>query len=106
MATRVSDIDASEVAVEVSRTWRPEEAGKQDADWRKWVQRVRDMVRGPVDRTFRIATPMIISAAFRARAVGGRTHLPYFARQQLRLAALHGGNNTALSLVFVAWRSS
>jgi type IV secretory pathway VirB2 component (pilin) len=64
MATRVSDIDASEVAVEVSRTWRSEEAGKEDADWWKWVQRVRDLVRGPVARTFRIATPMIISAAF------------------------------------------
>ena len=44
MATRVSDIDASEVAVEVPRTWRSEEAGKEDADWWKWVQRVRDLV--------------------------------------------------------------
>ena len=70
MATRVSDIDASEVAVEVPRTWRSEEAGKEDADWWKWVQRVRDLVRGPVARTFRIATPMIVW-------------------QQSRLAALH-----------------
>jgi hypothetical protein len=30
-----------EVAVEVSRTWRSDEAGKEDADWWKWIQRVR-----------------------------------------------------------------
>jgi hypothetical protein len=45
-----------EVAVEVSRTWRSEEAGKEDADWWKWVQRVRDLVRGQVMGAFRMAT--------------------------------------------------
>ncbi len=53
-----------EVAIEVSRTWRSEEAGKEDAAWWKWIQRVRDLVRGQVPGAFRIATPMTIPAGF------------------------------------------
>jgi len=55
-----------EVAVEVSRTWRSEAAGKEDADWWKWIQQVRDLVRGQVPGAFRIATPMTIPAGFPA----------------------------------------
>src|ERR1700731_1382116 len=53
-----------ELAVEVSRTWRSDEAGEEDADWWKGVQRVRDLVRGQAPGRCRIATPMTIPAGF------------------------------------------
>lgn len=87
-----------EVAIEVSRTWRSEEAGKEDADWWKWVQRVRDLVRGQVPGAFRIATPMTIPTGFPPEPFAADL-IVQLCKEQARLAALHLDNNRGAFLV-------
>ena len=81
-----------EVAVEVSRTWRSDEAGKEDADWWKWVQGVRDRVRGQVPGAFRVATPMTIPAAFPPEPFADEL-VVILRRQRSHLVALYRDNN-------------
>ena len=81
-----------EVAIEVSRTWRSEAAGKEDADWWKWVQRVRDLVRDQVAGAFRIATPMTIPARFPPEPFAADL-IVQLSKERARLAALHLDNN-------------
>ena len=80
------------IAVEVSRTWRSEEAAKEDADWCKWVQRVSDLVRGQVPGAFRIATPMTIPTGFPPEPFAADL-IVQLCKEQARLAALHLDNN-------------
>jgi len=87
-----------EVAIEVSRTWRSEEAGKEDAAWWKWIQRVRDLVRGQVPGAFRIATPMTIPAGFPPEPFAADL-IVQLSKDQARLAALHVDNNKGGFLV-------
>jgi hypothetical protein len=55
-----------EIAAEVSSTWRSDGAGKEDADWLKWAEAVRERVRGKAPAEFRISTPMSIPRDLKA----------------------------------------
>jgi len=87
-----------EVAVEVSRTWRSEAAGKEDADWWKWIQQVRDLVRGQVPGALRIATPMTIPAGFPPEPFPADL-IVQLGKEQVRLAALYLDNNKGAFLI-------
>jgi hypothetical protein len=54
------DTQLPEIAVEVSTTWRSEEAGKEDADWTAWTEVVRNHARGRIPAEFLLSTPMRI----------------------------------------------
>src|SRR5712691_5631510 len=47
-----------EVAVEVTSLWRSETAGKQDAEWLKWAETVKQKVGARLPGMFQIGTPM------------------------------------------------
>jgi len=53
-------ITGHEVAVEVSSTWRSTDAGREDAEWFRWTERVRTIVRGKITGQFRVSTPLRI----------------------------------------------
>jgi hypothetical protein len=53
------------IAVEVSSTWRSQDAGREDAEWLRWTEHVRALVRGKIPGQFRVSTPLRISRDLR-----------------------------------------
>lgn len=77
-----------EIAVEVSSTWRSEGAGKEDADWWRWVQILREKVRGRLPGRFRLSTPMRIPPGLTVEPFA-TTLMEVLHRERERLVQLH-----------------
>ncbi len=82
------DAHPPEVAVEVSSTWRSEDAGKEDADWWIWVQGLREDVRGRLPGRFRVSTPMRIPPRLAVEPFADAL-VEVAHRERERLAQLH-----------------
>lgn len=53
-------VTGHEIAVEVSSTWRSRDAGREDAEWLRWTEKVRAVIRNKIPGQFRVSTPLRI----------------------------------------------